>query len=156
MNIEVIESKDADTLARLNKSVHDMHVKFYPKYYKKYDYESIRGSISKMLNELNYKAYIDYCGNKAVGYVLIFLRNYKENPFCFPYKSVFIDQISVEEEYQNRKIGTLLMDKVNEFAAREEAVSVELMFWDKMSHAKKFYEKLGFEYKHHFVTKSVE
>ena len=153
MKIEIHESRDSDVIAKLNQTVQNLHVKEYPQYFKEYDYNSVKVVIDELLSKDNWFSFIAYWNAEPVGYVLFYIRHYQENTFRYAYKAIHIDQISVSRKYQRTNIGTLLMDRVEEFASEKKIDQIELTYWDRNIHAKKFYEKRGFVSNFHFVVK---
>ena len=109
MSITIIELKDANIITMLNKTVQNLHYEKYPEYFKAYDYQAIRKAIEELLVQDNWYSYVAYDDNTPIGYILFYVKEYKENPFRYSYKGIHIDQLSVIKEYQNIGIGAVLM-----------------------------------------------
>ena len=103
----------------------------------------------------NWYSYIAYAENVAVGYALFFIRTYDENPFRYKYRGLHVDQICVTTKYQRMNIGTLLMEKIEEFADKKNVEQIQLRYWDKNINAKDFYCRRGFEEMMHFSVKRL-
>jgi len=155
MHIDIVASKDAEIIARLNHTAQRLHAQLYPNYFKPFDYTVVKKAIENSLSQENWFAYIACDATKPVGYVIFFIRTYEENPFRMAYKGIHIDQISIEEDYRHCGIGTLLMQKVEEIGKKEGAAQLELTYWDRNGAAKEFYTKQGFEEGMHFVIKKI-
>jgi len=153
MSITIVELKDANIITILNETVQNLHYEKYPEYFKAYDYKAIRKAIEELLTQDNWYSYVAYDDNKPIGYILFYLKEYKENPFRYSYKGIHIDQLSVIKEYQNKGIGSLLMEKAEDKGKENNVSQIELTYWEKNTEAKEFYEKKGFEEGMHFIIK---
>jgi len=155
MSIEIQETKNAAVIAELNRTVQNLHAHRYPEYFKPYDYQAVLRSITETLAQENWFAFVAKADGQPAGYVLFYIRDYQENPFRHPYRGLHIDQIAVKEEFQRRNIGSLLMDKVEEFAKNRGIAQLELTYWDKNTEAGNFYAKRGFSSGLHFVIRKM-
>jgi ribosomal protein S18 acetylase RimI-like enzyme len=153
MSITIVELKDANIITILNETVQNLHYEKYPEYFKAYDYQAIRKAIEELLTQDNWYSYVAYDDNKPIGYILFYVKEYKENPFRYSYKGIHIDQLSVIKEYQNKGIGSLLMKKAEDKGKENNASQIELTYWENNTEAKEFYEKKGFEEGIHFIIK---
>ncbi len=153
MSITIIELKDANIITILNETVQKLHYEKYPEYFKAYDYQAIRKAIEELLTQDNWYSYVAYDDNKPIGYILFYVKEYKENPFRYSYKGIHIDQLSVIKEYQNKGIGSLLMKKAEDKGKENNVSQIELTYWEKNTEAKEFYDKKGFEEGIHFIIK---
>ncbi|OHB56969.1 MAG: hypothetical protein A2Y12_20755, partial [Planctomycetes bacterium GWF2_42_9] len=136
-----------------NRLVQELHALRYPEYFKPYDYPSVLESITGMLAQEKWYAFVARIDNILAGYVLFYIRDYAENPFRYAYRGIHIDQIAVLEEYQHQHVGSSLMDKVESFARSQGISRLELTYWDKNTEAGSFYAKRGFVNGLHFVAK---
>lgn len=77
------------------------------------------------------------------GYAFCQLR---EQPFSnnmVPFRSLFIDDLCVDEKTRGQHVGERLFDHVKEEAKRLGCHEVQLNVWDGNTAAAKFYEKMG-------------
>ena len=73
-----------------------------------------------------------------------------EQPFSnnmVPFKSLFIDDLCVDEAYRGNQIGKTLFEFVKEEANRFGCYEVTLNVWAGNASAEKFYEQLGMKTK---------
>lgn len=80
--------------------------------------------------ESNFLAYDD---NKLIGGAIGFIK----------YDWYFLDMLYIDEEYRKRKIGTSLINELENFARKEKLTGIRTDTWDFQ--AKEFYEKMGFK-----------
>lgn len=153
MTIDIQETRDAAIIAELNSAVQNLHARKYPEYFKPYDYQAVLRSMTEMLAKKNWFAFVATVAGQPAGYVLFYIRDYVENPFRYAYSGLHIDQLAIKEEFQRRNVGSLLMDKVEEFARSRSIAQLELTYWDKNTEAGNFYAKRGFINGMHFVTR---
>jgi len=156
MKISIEQTKDATILAKLNKTVQDLHAREYPQYFKPYQYDFVEKEFKENLAKENWFAFVAYDNAIAIGYILFYIREYKENPFRYSYTGIHIDQISVLESYQGKGIGSSLMAKAEEIGKSVGSVQLELTYWDRNIEAKNFYRKKGFIDNMHFIVRKSE
>jgi ribosomal protein S18 acetylase RimI-like enzyme len=84
---------------------------------------------------------------KDIGYALIIHKTVSPtNPFHQPdYASFHIDQMSVDEEYQGKGIGSQLFEFIKQLSQEKGVKRIQLDVWADNEQAKAFYAKLGFE-----------
>ena len=155
MNIEIEITKDADLIAKMNKSVQDLHERLYPRYFKKYSFEETKSYITKQLEDENWFCYVAIVDKMNAGYAIFFIRNYEENPFRNSYRGIHIDQIAIMPAFRNKGIGKAIMERIELFAKQSNATQIELTHWEQNEEAKGFYQHIGFETNFRFVVKSL-
>ncbi len=154
MDLEIKIETNVEVLARLNKCVHDLQQMWHPTIFREYNYENMYKMFDDMLQKDFIYSLIAYSSNQPVGYVLLIVRNYDNPLFCEGHKSIYIDQMCVIEEFQNKGVGKMLMEKVKEFTKAKGIKRIELSVWADNVNAIKFYEKMGFtNYLHNMCIK---
>jgi ribosomal protein S18 acetylase RimI-like enzyme len=151
----IIQTKDHELIAKLNKPVHDLHHQLYPDYFKAYDYDSIKEIYKEMMNNPNFQFLVIDGIDEYYGYAWIEKRTYPENPFRNCYQSVYVHQISIEDGVRNKGYGSKLMEAIYEFARSNNIKLVELDYWSNNHVAKDFYKKHGFKLYREFVFKEL-
>lgn len=81
--------------------------------------------------------------NNVLSYVFCMIINYKNHYVFNDYRSLYIDDICVDEHVRRQKIGTLLMDSVCDFARKTGCYNIDLNVWEFNEGAKSFYKKYG-------------
>lgn len=79
--------------------------------------------------EFNFVAYDD---NKLIGGAIGFIK----------YDWYFLDMLYIDEKYRKGKIGTSLINELENFAFKKKLIGIRTDTWDFQ--AKEFYEKMGF------------
>lgn len=97
------------------------------------------------------KFYFVLIDNRIAGYIKVNSGNAQTEPVKG--RALEIERIYVVKEYQGKKIGQLLMQKILQIAKEESIEFIWLGVWEKNLGAIKFYERNGFKVfdKHQFT-----
>jgi GNAT superfamily N-acetyltransferase len=131
---------DAETLAALNRFVHDMHLVRRPDYFTPRRVEDVGAARPRVV-----AAWIAQEGDAAVGYLLMFVHERAQNAFRHACRWCEIDQIAVDPAWRRRGIGTALMTAALEEASARGVRDVELSSWAFNSDAHAMFQRFGFE-----------
>lgn len=66
-----------------------------------------------------------------------------EGSSTYPYKTLYVDDLCVDENARGKGVGKALMDYVKEYAGKNGFYNVTLHAWECNPNAVKFYESLG-------------
>lgn len=80
---------------------------------------------------------------KVLGYVFCIFQCYKENNILTDIKTLYIDDLCVDETKRGEQIGKRLYEYVVGFARRRECYNITLNVWACNEGATKFYESCG-------------
>jgi ribosomal protein S18 acetylase RimI-like enzyme len=83
-------------------------------------------------------------GEKLVGFVHAIVKDTPAIPVFVPRRYAIVDGIVVKSGFQNQGIGSILMDKVQDWATAKGATSIELNVYEFNETAIFFYERLGY------------
>lgn len=81
--------------------------------------------------------------NEILGYAFCVFQQHLNNNILTDVKTLYIDDLCVEEEKRGMHIGKQLYEYVLEFARQSECYNVTLNVWSCNQSAMKFYEKCG-------------
>ena len=81
----------------------------------------------------------------VLGYAFCMLLDYSEEHVLTPIKSLYIDDLCVDENCRGKHIGTKLFDFVKDYAREIGCYNVTLNVWACNPGALKFYEKCGMQ-----------
>ena len=79
----------------------------------------------------------------VAGYVFCVFQQYLDNNILTDIKTLYIDDLCVDEASRGQQIGRRLYEYVLAFARREGCYNVTLNVWECNPGAKRFYEKCG-------------
>jgi GNAT superfamily N-acetyltransferase len=144
MDICILQKKDPETIAKLNRVVQEKHRKLFPNSFKEYDYMSALQAIKSFLDREESLSFIIYFQEEPIGYATVFERRYEENPFRRSYTSIVIDQMCVKREFQRKGVGSRLIYTIRDFAKQKGIDKLELSVWNQNEESKSFYIRMGF------------
>ena len=81
--------------------------------------------------------------DEVLGYAFCIRKQWKNDNILTDIKTLYIDDLCVEEVMRGKHIGTALYEYVLEYAKSEGCYNVTLNVWATNESAKKFYEKCG-------------
>ena len=81
--------------------------------------------------------------NQVCGYAFLVFKQYVDNNIFTDIKTLYIDDLCVDEEMRGQHIGKELYEAVLAFAKENECYNVTLNVWSCNESAIKFYEKCG-------------
>lgn len=88
--------------------------------------------------------FIAIIDRNIVGFGHAIVKEAADIPILVPRRYVIVDSIVVKSEYKNQGIGRMLMEAMEEWAAKEGATSIELNVYEFNAQAINFYGKLGY------------
>lgn len=142
--IQVIKTRDANLLARLNHDVQELHNQIEPTIFKPHSTEAMEGLFSTMLENEYISAYVVQVNEEPAGYILLNVKQYLDTPFRYAYKTLEIDQICVDSKFKGQGLGKVLVDKAKAVAQEEGISRIEMNFWTKNPNSGDFFDSQGF------------
>lgn len=145
MGIEIrrAEKKDIARISELLSQVLEIHAALRPDIFisgtTKYTEEELCGIIS---NDETPVFVADDDGN-VVGYAFCVMKRQPFSTNMKDFKSVYIDDLCVDENCRGKHVGSLLFDYVMDFAKKNGCYDVTLNVWEGNDSARSFYEKKG-------------
>jgi len=135
---------DCERLLELLVQIEDLHHKNRPDIFKanaqKYNLEQLHEILNNpdkpVFAAINQDGFL-------LGYAFCQIIN-NNHPVINNFKSLYIDDICVDEKFRNHGIGTLLLERCKELAREQECYCIDLNVWAFNESAVKFYEKCGF------------
>ncbi len=144
MTIRLAEDKDVNRIQELLLQVNNVHADGRPDIFIK---NSRKYTDKEVVDQLHDKTkvifvYVDD-NDKVLGYAFCQIKEYKNINNIHPHKSLYIDDLCVDEKYRRNHIGQYLLKHVEDYAKNNGFVSIELNVWECNSSAKAFYERMG-------------
>jgi diamine N-acetyltransferase len=153
--MKISTTKDYETIGKLNKHVHNFHKNLAPDRIKPYNEDHMINFYKKMIDKENHTFLLLEDHGESIGFLWMEVKEYDENVFKYGYTSVYVHQISINENYRSGGYGTKLMEVVEEFASERNISKIELDYWAANSAGERFYERLGFHKHRVFVCKEL-
>lgn len=144
MNIRKAELKDIPRIGRLLEQVNAVHHEGRPDLFalcRKYTDEEISAIIGDPLRPI-------FVGtdetDEVIGYAFCVVEDHTTNHAMTAHKTLYIDDICVDEACRSRHVGSEICRWVTDYARREGFHNVTLNVWTCNPGAMRFYEACGF------------
>lgn len=148
MDIRRAETKDIDRILELLSQVLEIHARIRPDIFISGTTKYTRDELSDILSDDKRPVYVGVDDNGLViGYAFCVL---KEQPFTttmVPFKSLYIDDLCVDENARGNHAGKELFEFVKRQAKRLGCYEVNLNVWEGNDCARAFYERMGMKVK---------
>lgn len=143
MEIRRAEERDIRDINALLRQVLAVHHEGRPDLFransKKYDDEQLLA----MLKDETRPIFVAAEEDRVVGYAFcMFIETKNDNVLC-DHKTLYIDDLCVDEKRRGKHIGQTLYHHVLSFAEKSGCHNVTLNVWECNPGARKFYEKMG-------------
>ena len=144
MNIRQAVKADIEQVANLLFQVQDIHAKGRPDLFvlgaRKYTDEELEIIFADTENRPVFVAETD---GKILGYAFCIFEETPPSHSLKPIKSLYIDDLCVDESARNAHVGTALYDHVVAYAKDSGCQRITLNVWTLNESARRFYEKKG-------------
>ena len=144
MIIKRAELSDMDGTNRLLKQVLMVHHEGRPDLFKPNAKKYTDEELSEIILDDTRPIFVAKEDGKVLGYAFcVFIRHIANN-ILTDIKTLYIDDLCVDESVRGKHIGKSLYEYVMEFARDNGVYNITLNVWELNSGAKRFYEKCGF------------
>ena len=148
MNIRRALDKDADKVIALLSQVLEVHANIRPDIFVSGTTKYTRDELSEMFRSETNPIYVAVDDNDEVmGYAFCELRQQPFSNNMVQFKSLFIDDLCVDESLRGQRIGEALFEHVKAEAKRLGCHQVTLNVWEGNTPAQNFYNKMGMKIK---------
>lgn len=144
MNIRFAEEKDIFRIHRLLVQVHAVHYKGRPDLFKPHTQKYTDEELKQILKDKQRPVLVAVDDNDTVqGYAFCIFQQHLNNHILTDVKTLYIDDLCVDEACRGRHVGTLLYEAVLKFAKERDCYNVTLNVWSCNPSALRFYEACG-------------
>lgn len=143
MNIRRADTGDMDRIKDLLNQVLMVHHNGRPDIFKADCRKYTDDELAVILNDDSRPVFVaDDKG--VVGYAFCIIQQYTDNNILTDIKTLYIDDLCVDENARGKHVGTMLCDYVKDYAKEIGCYNLTLNVWECNKNAKKFYENQGF------------
>lgn len=146
MNVRRAEIKDIPGILNLLVQVDMVHHEGRPDLFKgpatKYNAEELKGIIADKKTPVF--VCVDDSGFVS-GHAFCIAKQELDNSVLTDIKTLYIDDICVDEKARGKHVGTMLYEHVRKYAEDNGFYNITLNVWECNPTARKFYESLGFK-----------
>ena len=143
MEIRMAKPEDIPGLIDLLLQVGEVHHKIRPDLFRsgarKYDEKAL----TEILKDPNRPIFAAVEDGTLLGYCFCILEITRDNPVLMDQKSLYIDDLCVDENARGKHVGTRLYDFAMDYARKIGCDSLTLNVWCGNDSAMKFYESRG-------------
>lgn len=144
MTVRAAVFGDEELLAVLNGLVHELHVANRPEDFKPARTEDVSAWFRSLLQKPTVLIWIAEEDGVPIGYVLAFLQERAENPFCPARRWCEIDQLAVKDKSRRRGIARTLLQRVFAEVRGRGIRDVEMSSWSFNEAAHHAFRRIGF------------
>ena len=144
MNIRRAQTKDIDRINNLLCQVVNIHHKGRPDLFKSGVKKYTDTELAEIID--NPQKPIFVCvdnDDKVIGYAFCLFQQHIGNNILTDVKTLYIDDLCVDETIRGKHIGKILYEYVLAFAKEQGCYNVTLNVWSLNDGAMRFYEKCG-------------
>lgn len=143
MNIRFAQEKDLPEINKLLYQVCMVHVNGRPDLFRAGAKKYTDSELMEIINDEKKPILVAADENDIVrGYAFCIFQEHKSGSLT-DIKTLYIDDLCVDEDYRGQHIGTALYDAVLDFARENKCYNVTLNVWSCNESAMKFYEARG-------------
>lgn len=143
INIRSAELRDIPALGRLLYEVHKVHSDVRPDLFKAGARKYTDEQLEEILQSGERPVFVAEQDGQVVGYAFCIPKQFVGDRSMTDVRTLYIDDLCVDEAARGKHIGTKLYDFVLDFAKRQGYYNVTLNVWADNKAAVEFYEKIG-------------
>lgn len=146
MNIRSAEEKDTDKILDLLSQVLEVHALIRPDYFVPGTTKYGREELSAMYSDPGRRIYVAVDENDdVIGYAFCEIRQQPDRDNMVQFRSIYIDDLCVDEKRRGQHIAHALFDHVRHEAEAMGCYEITLNVWEGNDNARVFYEHMGFK-----------
>lgn len=143
VNIRRAELRDIPALDRLLYEVHRVHSDVRPDLFRAGAKKYTDAQLAVILQDEKTPVFVAEAAGTVVGYAFCLHKQFVNDNSMSDVKTLYIDDLCVDEAARGQHVGTQLYDYVLAFARRHGYYNVTLNVWADNKNAVAFYEKIG-------------
>lgn len=145
VRVRLARAGDAENIVALHIEVQRLHAEAVPQRYKPATGETLPlATIHEWLSNPDKQFWVAEEAAELVGYLLLDMQRRPETPATYPLNLLYIDQIGVKQEAQQRGIGEQLIAAAKEVARQQKITTLGLDVCDFNDKARRFFARQGF------------
>ena len=144
-NIHIRRASDADTdtINKLLYQVHKVHSDVRPDLFRAGSKKYTDDELKHIITDNSRPVFVAEKDGVVLGYAFCIHQQYVNDNNMTDVKTLYIDDLCVDESARNAHIGRLLYEYVLDYARNQGYYNVTLNVWADNINAVKFYERLG-------------
>ena len=143
MEIRLANTTDIPGMIRLLQQVGQVHHDIRPDLFRDGAQKYSPSDLEALLQDAARPIFVGVEDGRMLGYCFCIIEEVKDNPVLRDVKSLYIDDLCVDETIRGKHVGTGLYDHVCAYAGSIGCRSVTLNVWCGNDSAMRFYESRG-------------
>ena len=143
MEIRLANHTDIPGMIRLLQQVGQVHHDIRPDLFREGAQKYSEEDLTALLQDATRPIFVGVEDDRMLGYCFCVIEEVKDNPVLRDVKSLYIDDLCVDETIRGKHVGSRLYDHVCAYAKSLGCKSVTLNVWCGNDSAMKFYESRG-------------
>ncbi len=143
MEIRRAENKDLDSINKLLCQILNVHHEGRPDIFKKDTKKYKDEELFEIIADNKRPIFVAEENGEVKGYAFCVLQQHLENNILADIKTLYIDDLCVDQNCRGKSIGKSLYEYVLDFAKKQGCYNVTLNVWSCNKGAMRFYEKMG-------------
>ena len=144
MEIRKAEKRDISGIMRLLRQVNDIHALSRPDIFIKGHTKYNNEGLLEIIHDPESPVFVSIAEDGGIsGYCFCIIEDPSKHANLQPIKTLYIDDLCVDEDKRGQHIGKKLFEFVKEYAKKHGFYNVTLNVWRDNSGAQKFYEAMG-------------
>lgn len=145
MTIRLANENDIDSILDLLAQVLDIHYNLRPDLFIKGKTKYDRTELLSIINDNTKPIYLAIDNDKVMGYCFCIIKECILDKHISKARTLYIDDLCVDNEYRNKHIGRIILDYVKDEAKKMNIEFITLNVWEGNDSARAFYEHNGFK-----------
>ena len=143
MEIRLANNTDIPGMIELLKQVGEVHHKIRPDLFRSGAQKYSETDLAELLRDESRPIFVGVEEDRMLGYCFCVLEETRDHPVLMDEKTLYIDDLCVDENCRGRHVGKALYDHVCSYARQQGCRTVTLNVWCGNDSAMAFYEKRG-------------
>jgi len=156
MEIRLAKNTDIPGMIELLKQVGEVHHKIRPDLFRGGAQKYGEADLEELLKDVSRPIFVGVEGGKLLGYCFCMIEEVKDNPVLRDVKSLYIDDLCVDENIRGCHVGSRLYDHVCSYAKEIGCRGVTLNVWCGNHSAMAFYQSRGMKPRKIYMETSLE
>ena len=135
------EERDIPRLLELLKQVNQVHFELRPDLFKK-ETKYNANDLERLLKNEDHVIFV-YDDEGVQGYLFSEIKDYTKNQLLQPIKTLYIDDLCVDEQSRGNHVGKKLLEHAKEYAKENHFHNITLHVWEGNDSAYEFYKRNG-------------
>lgn len=143
MGIREAKESDIEGIKKLLYQVNQVHADGRPDLFKSGGIKYTDDELIAIIQDEKRPVYVYDEDGKIWGYTFVWYEQVEDSGSTYPIKSMYLDDLCVDEDSRGHEIGRKLFEFLKELAKKESCDRITLHVWECNPNAYGFYEHMG-------------